>query len=132
MAVQDGQTFTQAECDTYLATITVYKNTHDWMSGVTKTYQKKKMDWDGSALGNETTPADATYTGDGAHGYYPEWRTANPDVTAIGSDENSHSWGQWNYFTNSRSDWDAEVSTLGEDIGIMENHHAEMLATIPE
>jgi len=131
MAVQDGNTYTQAECDTYLAEIETYQLTHDWMAGKTATYVMRQYDWDGSALGNEAAIADA-YTGDGAHGYYPEWRTANPSFTEIGSDQNSHSWGQWDYFTNRRSDWDTEVSTLGTDLGQMRNHHAEMLATIPE
>ena len=132
MAVQDGKIHTQAECDAYLATINELKHGHDWMSGVEETYQLRTFDWDGSALVNEQKPADATYTGNGAHGYYPEWRAANPDVTAVGSHDNSVSYDQWNSFTNERDDWDAEVVQLGKDIGIMENHHAEMIASIPE
>ena len=79
------------------------------MSGVEDTYQLRTFDWDGSALVNEQKPADATYTGNGAHGYYPEWRTANPDVTAVGSHETLIHMTSGTTFTNERDDWDAEV-----------------------
>ncbi len=129
MALKEGVTHTQADCDTYLAEITNYQNTHDWMSGVSKTYSMTRNDWNGTELVFES---NYDYTGAGALDFYPAWRVENPSVTEVGSDQDSHTWEQWDYFTNRRSDWDAEAATLGEDLGEMRNHHAEMLASIPE
>ena len=131
--------FTQAECDEYLTTITKQKLNHDWRSGVEGTYPLHNYSWDAatSTFINPVTPDTSAgdkleYVGPGAHGFFANWKLNNgASIDAFdASDSHSFPWTGWDTFTNNRSAWDEETSTMGEDIGKMESTHATMLATV--
>lgn len=130
--ITDGMVYTQAECDTYLAEINALENKHDWMTGVTKTYKLKSYSFvDGELVnGVEASDDSLDHTLAGAHDYYPWWRTQAPDVTEVTADPSTHSYDQWNMFTNDRTQWDADAATLNTDIIQMKATHTEMLATV--
>ena len=129
--ITDGMVFTQAECDEYQVAIDNLQINWNWRTGVNGTYKLKSGTWNGSALVEETPDDDCIHENiDGAHEYYPAWRTANPDVTGISGTAGSQSYDQWNKFTNDRSTWDAEATALKADVDIMKATHVEMLATV--
>jgi len=132
--IEDGRVFTQAECDDYLATITEGEGMWEWATGVTKAWVLRTYTHDGTNFTGKTDDASATIDGHptyaGAHFFLPHWRTGNPDVTEVTSDPRTHSYDQWNKFTNDRSTWDAEAAALKTDVDIMKLTHVEMLATV--
>lgn len=131
--IEDGMEYTQETCDAYLAEIQELEGTWEWRSGVVKAWTLRRWQHDGT---NFTTYEDSDATIDGhptyagAHFFLPHWRTGNPDVTEITSDPRTHSYGQWDLFTNNRATWDAQVDQLRADIDIMKATHVEMLATV--
>ena len=127
--ITDGDVFTQAECDAKLAEITDMELDHDWKTGVNKTYTMRNYEFDGTDF---TNPVDGDdYTGAGANDFYPAWRTANPDVTAVvQSDENTYPYNQWNAFTNENATWVHEAGVLADLIVVEKAAHVEMLATV--
>ena len=127
--ITDGAIFTQAQCDDYLTHITELQRDWDWMTGVNKTYKLRSYDYDGTTFSNPTDGDD--FTGAGGHDFYPAWRTDNPDVTAVvQSDVNTYPYEQWDYFTNHRSDYDADAAQIKTDLDLMKARHVEMLATV--
>ena len=130
--IADGLVFIQSDCDAYLVKINALETEWEWITGVNKTYKLKTGTWDGSELTNMQEGASNTldHTLAGAHDYYPAWRTANPDITAVSDVVNSQSYDQWNKFTNDRSTWDSDAATLKSDVDIMKATHVEMLATV--
>ena len=132
--IEDGRVFTQAECDTYLAEINTIKKRWEWMTGVEGTYKLRTGTWNSSTNQydnlQETSGDELTHTLKGAHEYYPAWRERYPDITEQSDSEGSASWGQWDYFTNRRSDWVAEAAQIKIDYEQMEATHTEMLATV--
>jgi hypothetical protein len=131
--ITDGMIFTQETCDSYLAEINTAEERWEWMTGVTKAWVLKKYTHDGSAFtgstaSSETIDGHETYAG--SHFFLPHWRTANGSVTEVTADPETHSYDQWNKFTNDRSAWDSEAATLKSDFDIMKATHVEMLATV--
>ena len=126
--ITDGMVFTQAECDEYQLVVDRLQQEWDWMTGVTRDYVLRTGTWNGSEY--ENFQAGETYTGAGAVAWYPGWRTKNPDVTEVSATEGSQAWAQWDYFTNRRSDWDAEAAQKKADLDIMKATKVEMLATV--
>ena len=131
--IEDGTIYDQATCDDYQAEITELEGTWEWRSGVVKEWKLRRWQHDGTNFttfeeSDETIDGHPTYAG--AHFFLPHWRTGNPDVTEITSDPSTHSYGQWDLFTNNRSTWDAQVDALKADIDIMKLTLVEMLATV--
>ena len=128
--IEDGKVFTQAECDAYQVLIDDVQSSWDWMTGVTRDYTLRTGTWNESAKDYENFQDGVTINVAGAHEWYPEWRNANPDITEVSATEGSQAWGQWDYFTNRRSDWDAEAAQMKTDLDIMKATKVEMLATV--
>ena len=130
--ITDGMVFTQAECDEYQVAIDNLQINWNWRTGVNGTYKLKSGTWNGSELINmqEGSGDTLTHTLAGAHEYYPAWRTRYPDITEISGTVGSASWEQWDYFTNRRSDWDAEAAQMKTDLDIMIATKVEMVATV--
>ena len=131
--ITDGALYTQDLCDDYLAEITELEGKWEWMTGVVKAWTLRRYTHDGTNFtGFEESSAtiDGHETYAGAHFFLPHWRTGNPDVTEVTSDPRTHSYDQWNKFTNDRTGWDAIAAELKSDIDIMKATHAEMLATV--
>ncbi len=127
--ITDGETYSQAQCDEYLGYINDLKLDHDWMTGVNKTYMLKNYDYDGTTFTKTTD--DIEWTGAGASAFYPAWRTDNPDVTAVvQGNQATYAYEQWDYYTNSRTEHDADAVEIGKDLDIMKATHVEMLATV--
>ena len=129
--ITDGVVFTQEQCDDYQTTIDKVQKNWNWMTGVNATYTLTKVSWNGSALVEETPDDDCIHENiNGAHEYYPAWRTRYPDITEISGTTGSASWEQWDYFTNRRSDWDAEAAQMKTDLDTMIATKVEMVATV--
>lgn len=127
--ITDGMIFLQADCDSYLEEINTLETQWEWMTGVTKTYTLRTYDYDGSDFSNPVTGDN--YTGAGADGFYPAWRTANPDVTAVvQNDFDTYPYEQWNYYTNQNTQYNADAAQIKTDLDKMKATHVEMLATV--
>ena len=128
--ITDGVTYSQEMCDEYLGWINEMQRDYDWMTGVNKTYKLRSYDCGDDGVFSNPTDAD-DWTGAGGHDFYPAWRTDNPDVTAVvQSDVNTYPYEQWDYFTNHRSDYDADAAQIKTDLDLMKARHVEMLATV--
>jgi len=128
--IEDGKVYTQAECDAYQVLIDDVQSSWDWMTGVTRDYTLRTGTYNSTTKDYENFQAGVTINVAGAHEWYPEWRNANPDITEVSATEGSQAWGQWDYFTNRRSDWDAEAAQMKIDLDIMKATKVEMLATV--
>ena len=127
--IDDGVTYSQEMCDEYLGWINEMQRDYDWMTNVNKTYMLKNYDYDGTTFTKTTD--DIEWTGAGASAFYPAWRTANPDVTAVvQGNQATYAYEQWDYYTNSRTEHDADAVEIGKDLDIMKATHVEMLATV--